>query len=404
MVSGIFPSMTTVKTLLLIDNTAHHLYTQAHLYKNFSEHDYKIILCCPNDNNYFKKMQDQGYMCQHISMDSKGLNPIKELLVLINMFKIFKRLQPDLIFSFTIKPNIYSSLINKILKVPVVPNVTGLGYVFIKKQLILTKFIVLLYKFTFKNLPIVIFQNEEDLVLFNNLGISSGFLNLSGDGIDLNKFSSNVKLAGSGVDLVKFPYDEATLINGGEKAKILGNIIFLYAGRFLWDKGIGELVEAYKIVKNKYPSAKLKFAGNYYPGNPAAISQEQMQIWQDTVGVEYLGMVDDMATVIKNVDCVVLPSYREGVPRIILEASSMGCFVITTDTAGCRDTVDDNVTGFLCKLKDAVDLSDKMIKFIELPLIQKINMRIAGRKKMEKEFDQNMVINKYLEIAKVILK
>ena len=393
-----------MKKILFLDNTAHHLYSQSHLYSNFVKHGYNVMLCCPNDGNYFVKLQDLGYACYDIKIDGKGLNPIHELLLLYQLKKLFQRFVPDVILSFTIKPNIYGATIGRLLNIPIVPNITGLGAVFLKNGF-LHKLVRIFYKIAFKNLKYIIFQNNDDLSLLSNAGV-------------ISLQTKCITIPGSGVNLNKFKFYASSINNNSEDSALLQNTMddnflkhaidtshttFLYSGRFLWDKGIGELIAAFKIVKTKYPNTCLKFIGNYYPANPAAISEKQMAIWQHDLGIEYLGMVDNVEEVITSIDCVVLPSYREGTPRAILEASSMGKVVITTDVPGCRGTVDDGVTGFLCKVKDADDLANKMLKFIELPAAARAEMGMAGRKKMEREFDQNIVINKYLEVVKSIL-
>lgn len=367
--------------IVLIDNTAHHLFTQQHLYNSFTQAGHQLMLICPNDGDYFIKMQNMGYQCFDIALDGKSLNPINNLLLIKQLHRLFKQISPDIIFSFTIKPNIYSAIISKWLKIPVVPNITGLGYVFLQENL-LTKLIVNLYKFAFSGLGYVVFQNKDDMQVFIDKQI-------------LSPHSTIISVPGSGVSLSKFPFVGYTNNSNA--------VTFLYSGRLLWDKGIGELIEAFRIVRSKYPEVKLKFIGNYFLANPAAIKPEEFEAWQRELDIEYLGMVDNVSEVIASVDCIVLPSYREGMPRAILEGSSMGKVVITTDAVGCRDSVEDEKTGYMCKVRDANDLADKMLKFMQLSIAQRQEMGVAGRKKMELEFDQNIVIDKYLSIAKTFL-
>lgn len=147
----------------------------------------------------------------------------------------------------------------------------------------------------------------------------------------------------------------------------------------------------------------LIFIGNLFPANPSAINENQIQELIDAGIIKYLGMVDNVAEIISNCDCMILPSYREGIPRSILEASSIGRPVITVDSIGCKDAVDDTVTGFIAKVKDVGSLTDTMIRFIELPFAEKEVMGKAGRLKMEREFDQCIVIDKYIEITNKLL-
>ncbi|HMT02560.1 MAG TPA: glycosyltransferase family 4 protein [Burkholderiales bacterium] len=369
-----------MKKLLFIDNTAHHLYTQEHLYSNFLKNGYKIILCCPNDNNYFSKLIKAGYHCENIDINSKSINPLKDVILLINLYSIIKKIKPSLIFSFTIKPNIYTSLICKILKIEVVPNITGLGYIFTKKN-ILTKFVLYLYKFAFSKLKFIFFQNSDD----KNKFIENKILKSS---------TKIIQIPGSGVDLSKFYFTNYSNENQ--------SINFLYSGRLLWDKGIDELIKSFRILKQRYKNIQLTMIGNFYHGNPSAINEAQILSWQNELNINYLGMVNDVPKYIAEADCIILPSYSEGMPRAILEGSSMGKVVITTDAVGCKDSVEHEITGFICKTKDVNSLVKAMEKFINLPCEQKKQLGLNGRKKMELQFDQKIVINEYFNVIKTL--
>ena len=366
-----------MRKLFFIDNTAHHLFTQRHLYDSFAADGYSITLCCPDDGDYFKKLTQHGYTCLPLKIHGKSKNLFYNLILICKLYKAIKKISPDIIFSFTIKPNIFCAMVGRWLKIPVVPNITGLGTIFLKHNFV-TTIVIKLYKFAFFHLDHVVFQNQDDKKVF----------------IDMKMLSSHTKLVqvpGSGVNLNKFPF--VGYNNTNNEA-----ITFLYIGRLLWDKGIAELISAFKVVKKQYPETQLKFIGNYFIGNPSAIRPNQMEAWLRDPGIEYLGMVDHVDAIISTSDCVVLPSYREGMPRAILEGSSMGKPVITTDTIGCKDALNDGETGFLCKVRDADDLTKAMLRFIKLPLAHKQQMGIAGRKKMECEFDQKIVVAKYREI------
>ena len=371
-----------MKKLLFIDNTAYHLFTQRHLFNEFASQGYNIVLCCPDDGDYFSRMKNDGFDCVPLKIHGKSKNPINNLLLIIKLYKIVKQICPDLIFSFTIKPNLYSSIIGRWLRVPVVPNITGLGTVFLEHNIV-TIVVIWLYKFAFCNLNYIVLQNKDDKKTFIDMNLVSKKANL-------------VQVPGSGVNLQKFPFVGYTNTNEFK-------VTFLYIGRLLWDKGIGELIEAFKSLKKDFPYIKLKLIGNYFNGNPSAIDSEQVKKWETEAGIQYLGMVDNVSEIIASCDCIVLPSYREGMPRAILEASSMGKPVITTNAIGCCDSVDDNITGLICNVKDSRDLAKKMQKFIELPLNKKQIMGIAGRKKMEDEFDQKIVIDHYKFIVRKLL-
>ena len=300
---------------------------------------------------------------------------------LIKEFKNkFFEIKPDLICSFTIKPNLYAAIAAQKYEIPVVAGVTGLGTAFLSKNL-LNKIVVRLYKFAFKHIGCVFFQNNDDKNIFEQLKTTPNS-------------AMNFALPGDGVDLAKFKYVGLTESS---------STTFIFSGRLLWDKGLGELVAAIKIVKQKYPATQLKIIGNYFLGNPTAISESQISQWENEGLIKYLGMVDNVSDVIAQSDCVVLPSYREGMPRSILEASSMGKPVITVNSIGCKDAVNDGITGFIAQVKDVDSLATAMIRFMELAFNKKVEMGLQGRYKMEREFDQTIVVNKYLEVVKQLL-
>lgn len=173
----------------------------------------------------------------------------------------------------------------------------------------------------------------------------------------------------------------------------------------IWDKGIGDYVEAARIVKLLYPQVEFCLLGFLDVINPAAVSKEQMALWVDEGVIQYLGVTDNMKPFLASADCVVLPSfYREGVPRALLEAAAMGRPIITSDAAGCRDAIDDGVSGFICQPRNAHDLADKMMRIIALLPSELAAMGLAGRAKMEREFDEKIVIDRYLEVLQSITK
>jgi glycosyltransferase involved in cell wall biosynthesis len=369
-----------MKTIIFIDNTAHHVFGQFHLMQAFMALGYKVIAAIPKDERYSRKLEQDGVIIKDFNVDSKSANPFKNLFLIFKYIKLFKFDKPALVCSFTIKPNLYGSLAAKFTNVPIIANVTGLGYVFIRKSLI-SKIAIALYKLCFKFTSFIFCQNKDDLEILVSREIIKNTARLG-------------LLPGSGVNLTKFQY---VGIKSSEQ------ITFLYSGRLLWDKGIGELIQAIRIVKQKYFNTKLIFIGNYFPANPAAISPEYIQQWQNEGLIEYKGMVDEVFEAMQDIDCVILPSYREGMPRSLLEASSMGKPIITVDSVGCKDVVDDGVTGYMAKTANVDTLAAAMIRFIELPYLKKLEMGKNGRAKMECEFDQQIVINKYLQVAKNLL-
>ena len=188
------------------------------------------------------------------------------------------------------------------------------------------------------------------------------------------------------------------------KSKSRRNIIFLFIGRLLKDKGLVEYIEAIKIVKQMYNNVEFQILGSIENTNVTVVPEVEVREWIETGLVSYLGKTDSVERVISDCDCVVLPSYREGLPRSLLEAGAMEKPVIATDVPGCRDVVDDGINGFLCKVKNSQDLADKISLMVNLTADQRSSMGKAGRTKVLKEFDENIIFNKYLTSIKLIFK
>lgn len=370
------------KKILFIDNGAHHLYGQMHLIEAFERKGYSIVVLCPHDSDYVDKIKDKGYSVNIIHLNGKSRNPGTDLVLVGRILRKIKKISPALICSFTIKPNLYGAIAARRLKIPIIANITGLGYVFMKKNM-LNNFVIRLYRYAFKKLDCAFFQNPDD----QNLMVESKIF---------QPLTNVILLPGSGVNIEKFPYCD--LADKQDK------ITFLFSGRLLYDKGLHELISAMKLVKQKYPDTRLVIIGNYFLANPNGVKHSVVESWVKDGIVEYLGMVQNVAEVMRDIDCMVLPSYyREGIPRVLMEACSMGKPIITVDNVGCREVIEDGVNGYMAQPRDVDTLAEAMIKFIELPYKEKLAMGKAGRKKMEREFDQKIVINKYLEAAKQLL-
>jgi glycosyltransferase involved in cell wall biosynthesis len=285
--------------------------------------------------------------------------------------------RPNVFLGYTVKPNIYGSIAAHLLDIPVINNIAGLGAVFIKDGWI-TRLVRGLYWFALSRSKRVFFQNEDDRALF-----------IEGDLLDCEITD---RLPGSGIDLNHF--------SSIEMLPSESSVRFLLIARMLWDKGVGDYVEAAKLLKSRGVSADFCLLGFLDVKNPTAISRDQMDEWVKSGYVTYLGETDDVRPHITAATCVVLPSfYREGVPRTLLEAAAIGRPIITTDAIGCREVVDDGLNGYLCKPRDASDLAEKMERFIALSSEQRAEMGRRGRAKIEREFDEKIVINKYLEVV-----
>tara|TARA_B100000767_G_C19730127_1_gene521266 strand:+ start:369 stop:1499 length:1131 start_codon:yes stop_codon:yes gene_type:complete len=351
------------------------------LAKSIEKEGFKVIFIIPYDGEYSEKLEE-NFECHNLNIDSKSLNPFKDLIALINLFSIYLKVKPDLVCHFTIKLNIYGSISAKILNIPSIANITGLGTVFIKSS-IATFFAKFLYKLALKFPSKIFFQNISDLSYFVEKKLA--------------KDSKVCLIPGSGVDLTKFKFN----LNIQKKDRF----VFLMISRLLKDKGIYEYIEAVKIIKKEYPDCLIEFQllGEANANNKTAIKDSELNLWVESGLINYIGVSDQVQNNILECNCVILPSYREGMPRSILEAFAVGRPSIVSDVPGCRDIVDHQINGLLCKVKSSEDLARKMIEMIKLPEHLRIKFAKNGRNKIENFFDEKIVISTYLESINDIL-
>lgn len=368
-----------MKKIVISLNTSWNIYNfRLNLTRALKSAGYKVILVAPYDK--YSEILKQEFEYHDIYMNNKGTNPKEDLKTLIEFYKLYKSIKPDVVLNYTIKPNIYGNIACSILGIKTINNISGLGTVFIKESLV-TKIVKSLYKYSLSKSSKVFFQNNEDKDLFIENKLLGKPLSdlLPGSGIDTNKFIP-----------IEYKNEDKTFK-------------FLLIARMLWDKGIGEYVDSARIIKQKYPDVEFQLLGSLDAVNKTAISKEQMQSWVDEGLVIYLGVTDDVKEYIKKTDCIVLPSYREGTPRTLLESASMGKPIITTNAVGCKEVVYDKINGYLCEVKNPEDLADKMEMMLSLSDKQRDDMGKAGREKMIKEFDEKIVIDKYLEAIREII-
>lgn len=365
--------------IVILANTAWYLHNfRLNLITALKNAGHQVVSISPTDD-YVSHLEIAGVDHREWRLTGAGVNPIEEAWAVFRLYILLRREKPDVVLLYTPKGNIYGAFAAKMAGAKTVHNVSGLGCVFIDRS-ILARAVKYLYRLTFRWASHSFFQNEEDMAMFLEEGIT-----------DREKAE---RLPGSGVDLRRFVASGDKNANGSEAT------VFLLVARMLWDKGVGEFVAAARQIKQRYPQTKFQLLGFVGIDNPSAIPREIIASWEDEGIVEYLGTTNDVARVIRGADCVVLPSYyREGVPRTLLEAASMGKPLITTDAPGCRDTVDDGVTGFVCRIKDSSDLADKMLQMIALTAGERAEMGRRGRIKMEKEFDERIVIDRYLKVV-----
>ncbi|WP_066560226.1 glycosyltransferase family 4 protein [Croceicoccus bisphenolivorans] len=307
-----------------------------------------------------------------LPMDRKGLNPVRDAGLLRRMSRAFGTLRPDVVLGFTIKNNIYGALAARRHGIAFLPNVTGLGTAFLSGGAV-ERIATMLYRQAFRAVPRVFFQNRDDLSLFIER--------------KLVEHAQTVLLPGSGIDLDRFAPSPPPASDSGP--------VFLMIARLLRDKGVHEYVEAARIVRSRYPGARFQLLGAAGDANRTAIDLATVHGWERSHGIEYLGTSSDVRREIAAAHCVVLPSYREGAPRTLIEAAAMARPLIATDVPGCREVVDDTETGLLCSARSSESLARACTGFIAMPPAAQTEMGRAGRAKMEREYDQQIVIDAY---------
>jgi glycosyltransferase involved in cell wall biosynthesis len=369
----------SVKSLhvALVCNTAWAIYTYRQgLLRALTEAGAQVTVIAPRDRT-FEPLTTMGCRCIELPVASKGTNPVDDLATLRALYGHYRALKPDVVFHYTIKPNIYGSIAAWLARVPSVAVTTGLGYVFIQKSRA-AQVAKRLYRFAFRFPREVWFLNRDDEAAFkdqNLLAHPERARLLHGEGVDLEQFAFE-------------PLPERDTFS------------FVLIGRLLWDKGVGEYVEAARTLRMRYPHARFRLLGPVGVDNPSAISRDDVAAWEREGVIEYLGETADVRPYIADADCVVLPSYREGVPRTLMEASAMGRPIVATDVPGCREVVENGVNGLLCDARSAASLARQLAQMLELGPDERQAMAGRGRKKIEKEFDERGVVQRYRELIR----
>lgn len=340
---------------------------------------FRVAAYAPPDE-YIERVESSGVRFVPMQLNNAGIHPLRELMSLWRMVRLLARERPVLLLTYTPKVNIYLSLAARVLGIPVVANVSGLGRTFIAGGW-LTRVARILYRVAFSWPRCIFFQNEEDRAVFLDAGLA--------------KAERTALLPGSGVDVSRFS-PQPKIRNGGTFA-------FLMVARLMWDKGVGEYVEAARLLKAEFPSVSFRLLGFLDIPSPSAVTRTDVEAWVREGVIEYLGHSDDTVPIYAESDCVVLPSYREGMPKTLLEAASMGLPAIATDVPGCRQAVVAGATGFLCKARAATALADTMRRMMLLTPEQRRQMGSAARERVVREFDEKIVVGHYLEMVKNIL-
>ncbi|QAY77050.1 glycosyltransferase family 4 protein [Sphingosinicella sp. BN140058] len=362
------------KTILISINASWNILNfRAGLIRALQGAGYRVLALAPPDQ-WSEQLVQLGVEYHPLPMDKKGVSPARDGLLFLRYLAALRRLRPDVFLGYTAKPNIYGSLAAQALGIKVINNVSGLGTAFIQGGWLM-RTVSTLYRLAFRRSEVVFFQNGEDRDLFLDRQIvePAKARLLPGSGIDLERFRPRTVVAGR------------------------GTVSFLLVARMLWDKGVGEFVDAARAVRDRAPEARFQLLGFLDAENRTAVSRADVERWQQEGVVDYLGHSDDVRPFIAAADCVVLPSYREGLPRSLLEASAMAKPIIATDVPGCRHITEHGVNGFLCAPRDAGSLAEAMLTVLRLSKAEREALGAAGRAKARAEFDERIVTERYVE-------
>lgn len=367
------------KNLIIVTNSSSNLLNfRGQLIKQMVDEKFLVTVIIPK-SDYSKDFENEvfklGAKTLTIPLDRAGTNPFRDLLTYRALKSVFKKLKPNVVLSYTSKPIIYSGLaIGKNTKIKFFPNLTGLGYGFTEefqfKRKIINFILKNLYKLSLKSSSMIIFQNPDDENLFKKLNITN----------DKKTFVIN----GSGVDL-KF-YSPISLPS---------KPIFLMLARLVADKGVIEYCEAAREIRTKFPDTTFQLAGSFDP-NPSGLKYDQLKSFIDKKDIEYLGHINDVREIIGKCRFFVLPSYREGTPRSILEAMSIGRPIITTNAAGCKETVLEGINGLLVPIKDKKSLVVAIEKILMLDddkinRMAKESIKLVREKYDVRKVNQNII-------------
>jgi len=363
--------------ITLVCNTAWAIYTYRQgLIRELVARGVEVTVLAPRDRT-FDLLGAMGCRCIDLPVASKGTNPRDDLRTLWALYRRYRSIRPHIVFHYTIKPNIYGSIAAKLAGVDSVAVTTGLGYVFIQQSRA-AQVAKKLYRFAFRFPREVWFLNRDDQAAFVDQKLlvhPERARLLHGEGVDLEQFAFT--------PLPDKPHFDFVLI-----------------GRLLWDKGVGEYVEAARRLRARYPQARFRLLGPVGVDNPSAITRDEVAAWEQEGVIEYLGEAHDVRPFIAAADCVVLPSYREGVPRTLMEASAMGRPIVATDVPGCREVVADGVNGLLCEVRNAESLAERLAQMLDMSGAARRAMGERGRQKVAAEFDERVVIEKYKDLVR----
>lgn len=363
-----------MKRILILTNSINGLYSfRRELVEELIKEGYEIFISSPKNNKseYFNEI---GCKLIYTEINGRGTSPIEDFKLLIEYKNIIKLSKPYVVLTYTIKPNVYGGIVCRFMNIPYIINITGLGTA-VEKRGILQKIALFLYKMGLKKANCVFFQNKENADFLNGKGVIKGRQRwIPGSGVNLNHYS-----------VLDYPNDKT--------------INFLFISRIMKEKGIGQYLEAARFIKEKYLNTDFHILGN--------CDEDYINVLKEYEGngiIKYHGRQDDVREFHKISHCTIHPTYYpEGMSNVLLESAACGRPIITTNRSGCKEIVDDGINGYFVEQKNTQDLIDKVEKFLKLSYEEKKQMGLAGRTKVEKEFNREIVIGAYLKEIREIL-
>lgn len=358
------------KKVLLLGNHGFAIYNfRKELIQELLKKGYEVYISLPKDEKV-DKMVEWGCKFIETNVDRRGTNPITDFKLVLHYMKLLKEIKPDVVLTYTIKPNLYGGLACRMLNIPCINNITGLGSGF-SKGLLLKTFLSTLYKVSLKKSHCVFFQNTEDMRTIVEGGIIKGDYEL---------------IPGSGVNLDEYKFENFPDENP---------ITFIFIGRIMRDKGIDQYLEAAKIIKDKYQNVEFNVIGFVEKTQPHY--NDMINQLQSKGYINYLGYQSDVKPFVQEAHCLIQPSHGgEGLSNVLLEAAATGRTLIASNIPGCRETISEGKNGYIFEAKNTSSLVEQIEKFIHLTYIERKQMGTSSREKIEKEFDRNMVVKAYM--------
>lgn len=363
--------------ILILANNHIGLYNfRKELLQELLQQGYELHIALPY-GNFVDKMQEMGCIYHETKMERRGKNPLQELSLIRRYREILKKVKPDAVLTYTIKPNIYGGILCGFMNVPYITNITGLGTAVEGKGL-LQKLTTSMYRFAMRKVSCLFFQNAANEAYFTKCGIGTG---------------RHKMVPGSGVNLERYTYLEYPR---GDKVE------FLFISRVLKEKGIGEYLDTAEVIHKKYPDTVFHILGFLEPDYEG---KERLELLEREGIIQFEGMIEDIKPFLQKSQCTIHPSYYpEGMSNVCLESAASGRPVITTRRPGCADTVEEGVTGFLVREKDSADLTGKVEQFLSMSHEEREQMGRLARKRMEEKFDRRIVVGRYLEEIRRIVQ